>query len=111
MIRNGKLVANNTPEILYNNPKSKYVASFFNEINEIPLRIISAKNTSKDAVLVYPNQLKIIENSNLEATVITSFFKGSYYLIEADLQGEIIFFEHIKKLQMGSKIYLELIKL
>jgi ABC-type sugar transport system ATPase subunit len=111
VIRDGKLVANNTPETLYNKPKSKYVASFFNEINEISLSIISAKNTSNDTLLVYPNQLKIVENSNLEAAVITSYFKGSYYLIEADLQGEIIFFEHIKKLQMGSKIYLELIKL
>ncbi len=103
VIRDGKLVANNTPETLYNKPKSKYVASFFNEINEISLSIISAKNTSNDTLLVYPNQLKIVENSNLEAAVITSYFKGSYYLIEADLQGEIIFFEHIKKATNGIK--------
>ena len=111
VIRNGKLVAKNTPETLYNNPKSKYVASFFNEINEIPLSSIGSKKTSEETVLFYPNQLIIVENSNLKATVINSYFKGSYYLIEVDLKGEIIFFEHFKKLLIGSKIYLKLIKL
>ena len=110
VIRNGKLVAKNTPETLYNNPKSKYVASFFNEINEIPLHILEANNTSKETVLLYPNQLKVVENSNLEVTVVASYFKGSYYLIEADLKGEIIFFEHPIKLEINQQVLVKVSK-
>ena len=108
VIRNGKLVAKNTPETLYNNPKSNYVASFFNEVNEISTNILDAKNTSKDILLLYPNQLKIVENSKLKATVIRSYFKGSYYLIEADLKGKIIFFEHSTLLSTDDEVFIEI---
>ena len=110
VIRDGELLAKNTPELLYTNPENGYIASFFNEINEIPIHILDSENTSKETILLYPNQLKVVENSSLKATVIASYFKGSYYLIEADINGEIIFFEHFKKLQIGSEIYLKLIK-
>ena len=110
VIRDGKLVVKNTPETLYNNPKSKYVASFFNEINEIPLHILEANNTSKETVLLYPNQLKVVENSNLEVTVVASYFKGSYYLIEADLKGKIIFFEHPIKLEINQQVLVKVSK-
>ena len=110
VIRDGKLVAKNTPETLYNNPKSKYVASFFNEINEIPLHILEANNTSKETVLLYPNQLKVVENSDLKVTVVAFYFKGSYYLIEADLKGKIIFFEHPIKLEINQQVLVKVSK-
>ncbi len=110
VIRDGKLVIKNTPETLYNNPESKYVASFFNEINEIPLHALEANNSSKETVLLYPNQLKIVEKSKLKATVIASYFKGYYYLIEADLKNEIIFFEHPTKLEINQKVDIEVNK-
>ncbi len=110
VIRDGELLAKNTPELLYTNPENGYIASFFNEINEIPIHILDSENTSKETILLYPDQLKVVKNSSLKATVITSYFKGSYYLIEADINGKIIFFEQFKKLQIGSKICLKLIK-
>ena len=110
VIRDGELLAKNTPELLYTNPENGYIASFFNEINEIPIHILDSENTSKETILLYPNQFKIVDNSSLKATIISSYFKGNYYLIEADLNGEIIFFEQFKKLQIGSKICLKLIK-
>ncbi|WP_299526093.1 ABC transporter ATP-binding protein [uncultured Lutibacter sp.] len=111
VIRDGNFVAINSPEALYKNPKNAYVASLFNEINEIPLSKIDLKSPSKDTILVYPNQIKFVKKSEIKATVLTSYFKGSYYLIEADLNGEIIFFEHFEKIQLGSEICLKLIKL
>ena len=108
VIRDGRLVAKNTPETIYNNPESKYVASFFNEINEIPLHILNGKDNSSKTILRYPNQIKIVKNSKLKATVITSYFKGSYYLIEASLKGEIIFFEHSTSLNINEEVYIEI---
>jgi len=108
VIRDGKLIAKDTPESLYNYPKSEYIASFFNEINEIPRHIIDPKSKSKKIVLLYPNQIKIVEASALKAKVITSYFKGTFYLIEADLNGKIIFFEHKTKLLKEVAIYLNI---
>ena len=110
VIRDGKLVAKNTPEVLYNNLMSEYIGSFFNEVNEIPNNIINHQSRSKKAILVYPNQIKMVEDSLLKAIVITSYFKGYHYLIEADLKGKIIFFEHFEKLKINSEICLKLIK-
>jgi ABC-type Fe3+/spermidine/putrescine transport system ATPase subunit len=58
VLRNGKLIAKGIPEVLYNHPKSAYIASFFNEINTVPLFEIEENTTSKKKTLLYPNQLK-----------------------------------------------------
>ena len=110
VIRDGKLMAKNTPEALYNTLNSEYIGSFFNEVNEIPNNIINHQSRSKKAILVYPNQIKMVEDSLLKAIVITSYFKGYHYLIENDLKGKIIFFEHFEKLKINSEICLKLIK-
>ena len=110
VIRDGEMVAKNTPEKLYNNSKSAYVASFFNEINEIPIRLIDSNNTSNEHVLLYPDQIKIVEKSELKVEIINSYFKGSYYLIEADLKGKTIYFEHTSSLKENNEVCLKIFK-
>jgi len=110
VIREGVLVARNTPETLYNNPKSKYVASFFNEINEILLSVINPSIDSTETILLYPNEIKVSKKSALKVTVIQSYFKGNFYLIEADLYGKIIFFEHSKKLEINQQVAVKINK-
>jgi ABC-type Fe3+/spermidine/putrescine transport system ATPase subunit len=106
VLKDGKIKAKGTPETLYNNPKTDYVASFFNEINKIPLHEIDINSTSKKTILKYPNQLKISKESPIKATIISSYFKGSYYLIEAKLKNTIVFFEHTSPLKKDTEIYL-----
>lgn len=108
VIKDGKLIAKDSPENLYHFPKSEYIASFFNEINEIPINKIQLKSKSKKVVLRYPNQIKLVENSDIKASVKTSYFKGDFYLIEANLNGKIIFFEHFEKLPIGAEIYFKI---
>jgi len=110
VIRNGKLIANKAPEALYTNPKSAYIASFFDEINNIPLSEIDSNDTSKKSVLWYPNQIKLTEKEGIKATVIASYFKGNYYLIEAVLNKTILFFEHPERLEKNQQVFLEFIK-
>lgn len=109
VIRNGEIVENNTPENIYNHPKTAYVASFFNEINEIPLKLIDSKNTSEEISLLYPDQIKIVEKSDFMVKIISSYFKGSYYLIEAELINTIVFFEHTSSLKKGEEVYIDII--
>lgn len=107
VIRNGKLIANKAPEELYKNPKSAYIASFFDEINKIPVSEIDVNDTSKKSVLLYPNQIKLTENEGVKAAVIASYFKGNYYLIEAVSNKVTLFFEHPSALKKDVQIFLE----
>ena len=98
LLNNQKIEANDTPENLYQNPKTALIASFFEEFNII-------NNT-----IVYAHQLKLVEKSNLKATVTRSFFKGNYYLIQADYNGNILFFENPSKLKNDIVVSLEIVK-
>ena len=97
VLNNNKIEAQNTPEQLYKKPQTPLVASFFGEFNII------------DNNIVYAHQLKMIAQSALKVIVKNSYFKGHYYLIEADLDGEKVFFESSEKIIQNTEIYLEAI--
>ncbi|MFI1770681.1 ABC transporter ATP-binding protein [Thalassobellus citreus] len=96
VLHEAKIMAKGTPENLYNNPKDKLIASFFGEFNEINNRI------------VYAHQIRIVEKSNLKAVVKQSYFKGNYYLIEAEIGHDIVFFEHDEKLKNNQIVNLKI---
>lgn len=91
VIQNQKILVNDSPKEIYENPKETYIAALFDDVNEI---IIDGKT-----VLLYPHQIKIVEKSEYKATVLNSFFKGWYWLIEAEFENQIIFFNHFKDLK------------
>ena len=101
IIRNNKILRLNNPKEIYTNPKEKYVAALFNDVNEI---LVNGK-----IVLLYPHQIKIVENSNLKATVLNSYFKGSYWLMEAGFEGQIVFFNHPSNLKENQTFYINFI--
>ncbi|NIJ44019.1 ABC-type Fe3+/spermidine/putrescine transport system ATPase subunit [Wenyingzhuangia heitensis] len=93
IIRNTNIIASGTPKEIYETPNSVYVASFFNEVNEIPYKLLNIQK--KGTAVLYPEQLKIVEKSDLKATVLNSYFKGSFYLIEVKFhQQQIIIASH-----------------
>ena len=98
VLNHNKIVVNNIPEALYQNPKTPLIASFFGEFNVISNEI------------VYAHQLKIVENSELKAIAKHSYFKGHYYLIEANLNGGIALFEHFEAIKKGLEICLKIEK-
>jgi len=89
VLNQNKIEAVGTPEALFNNPETPLVASFFGEFNVINNEII------------YAHQLKLTDNSELKAVVKKVYFKGNHYLIEADLNGELVFFQHENPLEIG----------
>lgn len=108
IIRNAKIIANGKPETIYNNPKTKYIASFFNEINEIPNSVLNIK--TEGVTLLYPEQVKIVKKSNLKATVVQSYFKGSHYLVETIIQKTTILIKHNISIKNEENIYIEIVK-
>lgn len=109
ILKNGKIIEKGTPFKVYNNPKNAYVGSFFDEINAIPQYKLNSETTSKKLQLLYPNALKVTKNSAIKVTVLNSYFKGSYYLIEADLKGTPVFFNHDFPLDSGLQVCLKLV--
>jgi ABC-type Fe3+/spermidine/putrescine transport system ATPase subunit len=98
VLHDSKIIANNSPQELYRHPELPIIASFFGEVNVL------------GNAIVFAHQLKSTDNSDLKATVLRSYFKGHYYLIEADYQGAIIRFEHPAALEKNREVFLEEIK-
>jgi len=95
VLHEAEVIANNTPLHLYKKPQNKLIASFFGEFNIINNEII------------YAHQLKVVDKSNIKAAVKQSYFKGSYYLIEADLNGEKVFFESEFQYDKNKEVFLK----
>ena len=96
ILNNHEVEVVGTPEKLYHTPKTPLIASFFGEFNVI------------DNNIIYAHQLKMVENSNLKATVKQSYFKGHYYLIEADLDGKKVLFENKTALKNNDVVSLKI---
>jgi len=98
VLENAKIVTQNTPKQLYENPESPLVASFFSEYNVI------------DGETFYAYQLKPVTDSNLQVEVKQSYFKGNYFLIEAKLEKQTILFENTAEMEPGEKVFLKIVK-
>jgi len=98
VLRDKSLIADNSPAVIYNNPKSTYVATLFDDVNEIQI--------DGESVLLYPHQITLVENSDKKATVTNTYFKGSYWLIEANFENQKLFFKSVSDLKIDTKINL-----
>ena len=108
VLKNGKIHAKNTPEQLYNNPKDKYVASLFGDVNDLKLKNLISSESSRKKILLYPHEIKIVGKSEIKARVLHSYFKGKSFLIKAVLKNEIIYFEHASEVEKGKEVFLKI---
>ncbi len=99
VLHKSKIIAKDTPQNLYKNPKLPLVASFFGEFNVI-----------EPYGIVYAHQLKIVNQSKLKAIVKKSYFNGDSWLIEAEYNAESVFINHNCELQEESLLYLKIDK-
>ena len=107
VLKNGKIHAKDTPQKLYSYPKDKYVASLFGDVNNLSLKNLLPSEKSRKKILLYPNEIKVVSKSHLNARVLQSYFKGANFLVKAELNGEIIYFEHSRKMAEGEILAVE----
>ena len=100
VIKNNKTIALDTPNAVYKNPKNKYIASLFDDVNEIEI--------NGRTLLLYPHQIQVIDKSENNATVLQSYYKGSFWLVEALFNEQKIYIKHSVKVQVGKMISLSL---
>lgn len=99
VMKQGQVVEQGNPKSVYDNPKSKYIASLFGDVNEIEMH--------GKMQFIYPNQLEIVEKSELKVVVSKSYFLGRHYLIESIRNGQTIFFENEKAIPPETQICLK----
>ncbi len=115
LLHDGKQERLDTPKDIYENLENTYQASFFGEVSVIDAALLpygeNAK-TSKPAIknrILLPHQLRISEvKTALEVTVITTFYQGNNYLVQAKDDDNTIYFYHHSILTPATKLYLTL---
>jgi ABC-type sulfate/molybdate transport systems ATPase subunit len=100
VMKDGEIIEIGTPKTIYETPKSKYIASLFGDVNELKI--------NGKVSFIYPHQLKVVENSDVQVEVLNSYFRGSHYLIEAKLDNENLFFEHDSEIPTTTQVYLKI---
>ena len=109
VVQNGKVVAKGDSKSLYENPANKYIASLFGEVNELKLsQLIDIEDDEDTSLLLYPHQLKVVDNALMKAVVKQCYFKGSHYLVKAAFERRAIFFEHDSELELNQEVFLML---
>ena len=107
VLREGKKIAYDTIEHLYQKPKEKYIASLFGHVNELPISLLEEYIEVEASVLIYPHELQISKDSGFKVYVINNHFKGGYYLIEAVAEnGQTVFFKNLHMLKIHARVYL-----
>ena len=99
IIKDGKIIESGIPKFIYDNPRDKYVASLFGDVNEIEI--------NGELKFVYPHQLKVVLNSDLKVEIVNFYFRGSHYLMEAKYGNRILFFENDTILEKGEVVCLK----
>ena len=101
MMREGQFIQTATPEALFKNPKNAYVASFFGDVSTLEI--------DGEQRLIMPHQLQVSqEETPIKASVLKSYFKGSYYLVEAEALEQKIYFNAAETLEKDTAVYLKL---
>lgn len=107
VMKNGAIVQLDESKKVYLQPKNKYVASLFGEVNELKLSILKSDFEEDKTILLYANELFLTEISDFEVKVKQSYFKGNAYLIKAVFEGKAIFFENQFPIQDNEMVFLQ----
>jgi ABC-type sulfate/molybdate transport systems ATPase subunit len=94
VLQHGKILLEGFPKDLYLNPKNSLLAAFFSEYCII------------DGVIFYAHQIKVSEKGSIKAVVRHCYFQGTHFLIEAETDSEIIFFNHPSSIKTKQSVLL-----
>jgi len=108
VLRDHRVIAKDSPENLYRNPKDLYIASLFGEANKIPINIVKSYADTKRQIIVYAHEFKVSEKSGLQATVKGSYYMGGHYMIVGTYESQNVYFNHHMALEKGKEVFLNI---
>jgi len=94
VLHQGKVLLKGLPKDLYKQPKVPLVAAFFSEYSII------------DDTIYYAHQIKVSKKGSIKAEVKHCYFQGAHFLIEANSDDEIIFFDHPTSIKIKTSVLL-----
>ena len=103
VLKQGKIIDLGTIIQIYQRPKHIYTASLFGDVNEVKGDYL---NKSSKTLIIYPNQLEVVDLSSFLVEVKAAYFKGAYFLNEAIYEEGVAFFESELN-WTGQKVYLQ----
>ena len=95
VLENNEVLVEGNPLEIYNNPRHPLVAAFFGDFSVI-------NNT-----IYYSHQVFVVKKSDLMAVIKQVFYKGSFFLIEAEYNNTIVCFNHTSSIPENTEVYLE----
>ena len=107
VLQNGNLIEKDTPQNIYEHPKSEYIARLTGDVNIIPANYFDLN--INEVLYVRPHKLQIY-NDGFEVQIKHSYFTGKNYLIYAVLNDLEICFEHKTALQPNERVFISLPK-
>ena len=99
VIKDHRIIANDSPLQLFNAKPEHYVAALFDDVNQVNIDGVNQ--------LLYPKDIQLVRESALEATVVRSYFKGHYWLIEVELEAKHLLVKSDAHIASGNTVYLE----
>ncbi|MDN3672055.1 ABC transporter ATP-binding protein [Flavobacterium branchiarum] len=108
VMRNGEVLVKDNPTKIYEDPETRYVASLFGEVNEVPTHLLIPYEDEMHKTLVYPHQFKMVAESTLPVKIRRTYFRGNHFLIETVYKRQLIFFESEIDLPLEQEIFLSL---
>jgi ABC-type Fe3+/spermidine/putrescine transport system ATPase subunit len=92
VMREGKFVAQDTPEKIYKTSQDIYVCSFFDDAFKF------------EDCIYYPYQITVEETGKHKAVVKHSYFKGDFWLVEATFNEDNFLLKHNTAIPAGTVI-------
>lgn len=91
VMRTGRIVESGTPEELYRNPQTAFVAGFLGGANVLEsgamVDQLSANLPADKAIAIRADDIVSDEEGRFRATVVSSFYHGSYREVWLDIDG------------------------
>ena len=91
VLRDGQKFALNTPEQIYLNPNSDYVAGLFGYFNQIPICKIWTSHNDENQLIIYPYEVSLQHSNQAEVELLEQYFRGQYFLVIAKWKSQNIY--------------------
>lgn len=112
IMKNGKIIQNGSPNNIYNNPYSEYVATLFGHTNILSpeqAKILGfSRNYFKEKLIIYPEEISLQPKGNIKARVKFNRFHGSRYIINISYKGVPLKLYHNQPIEPETPIEIDI---
>ncbi|MBZ9777909.1 ABC transporter ATP-binding protein [Psychroflexus sp. CAK8W] len=103
VLKEGKALDFRTTQQVYNRPKNEYCASLFGDVNVLDTYEFNL-DLVDERVVIFPHEIRVVTTQKYQGKVLSSYFKGSHYLIEIDFNSKSIFAISTENFKINDKV-------